>query len=172
MEKRACVELGSFERLAQIVRVGHNALFNFRNWCNEEGLELIAGFENDEVALAPFTPEAPRKTVDEIMADISKLEEFITLLKDVHTGDEIRAIETRHGKGRQQTAEAIGRNVQVEAESVARAKAVVSESYRARELELRTKYEEEVSKIKAEYAPTTVATTTTMSTVYEEKQNE
>ena len=168
MEKRR-TELNSFGRVSQAIRVKYTALFNFRNWCDEEGLEMISGFDNEDVTLAPFTIPPSTKTVDEITADISKLEEFIKLLKDVRTGEEISAIESKHQAKRQETIEAIKKNVQMETESVAHAKEAVSESYRARELELKAKYEEELNKIKSAY-PDEPTSNVTMTAVYEEEK--
>lgn len=167
MEKRR-TEINTFGKMAQAIRVKYTALFNFRNWCDDEGLEMISGFDNDEITLEPFAIPPSTKTVDEITADISKLEEFIKLLKDVRTGEEISAIESKHQAKRQQTIDSIKKNVQMESESVAHAKETVAESYRVRELELKAKYEEELNKIKGAYQDEG-APNTTMTAVYEEE---
>ena len=165
VEKRP-INVGSFEKLSQAVRVESTALFNFRHWCDEEGLGMVAGFDSDEVAPIAFKPEETTKAVETVTAMVPQLEEFIRLLKDVHTDEEISAIESKHEERRQKALTAINENSRKELEGVEQAKANVAESFRVRQEQLRAEYEEKMNKAKVAQ---TEATPVAMSSVFEEE---
>lgn len=163
VEKRP-INVGSFEKLSHAVRVESTALFNFRNWCSEEGLGMVAGFDSDEVAPITFKPEETTKAVETVTAMVPQLEEFIKLLKDVRTDAEIRAIESKHEERRQKTLAVINENSRKELESVEQAKTNVAESFRVRQEQLKVEYEKKMNKAKA---VKTEATLEVMSPVFE-----